>query len=280
MQITYAVPSFTDKLYQDQSSVRKCARAWAMLHPQRPKKVALLLHGYAGYPGELIRPGIDLYQAGWDVYTPRLPGHGTSGEDFLQSRGSDWLGTFDAAYRYLLEAGYQEISLVGHSMGTLMAIILASRYSVDRIALVAPALIIPSLPGRQLRFLRHFVQKKHVGWQADPAYRFLYEGDADDDAYLGEHYWSYIYPKQLWELEKLRRLATSLVEHLEADTLTITGGKDTIVDEAGALLVASKQAGENRHLHIPLGGHYLLYDKDQASQDATIEAIVAWLERT
>lgn len=114
MQITYAVPSFTDKLYQDQSSVRKCARAWAMLHPQRPKKVALLLHGYAGYPGELIRPGIDLYQAGWDVYTPRLPGHGTSGEDFLQSRGSDWLGTFDAAYRYLLEAGYQEISLVGH----------------------------------------------------------------------------------------------------------------------------------------------------------------------
>ncbi|MGH0053127.1 MAG: alpha/beta hydrolase, partial [Sphaerochaetaceae bacterium] len=64
MNITYEIPDFTVKHYQDTAPVRKCARAWAMVHDEHAKEVVLLCHGYTGYPGELIRPGIDLFDKG------------------------------------------------------------------------------------------------------------------------------------------------------------------------------------------------------------------------
>jgi len=72
MHITYDIPDFTEHHYQDKAPVRKSARPWAMIHEEAVGKAVLLCHGYTGYPGELIRPGIDLFAAGFDVYSPPL----------------------------------------------------------------------------------------------------------------------------------------------------------------------------------------------------------------
>ena len=67
MQITYEVPDFNEHHYQDKAPVRKSARPWAMVHARSVKKAVLLCHGFTGYPGELIRPGIDLFAAGMHI---------------------------------------------------------------------------------------------------------------------------------------------------------------------------------------------------------------------
>jgi len=276
MTITYDVPDFNKRHYLDKAPIRACARPWAMLHQEKPAHAALLYHGYGGYPGELIRPGIDLFEAGFDVYCPRLSGHGTSGKDFAKSRAEDWVGVAYDAYE-LLKQEYAELSIVGHSMGGAIATTIAAAFDVKRLVLLAPALMIPSIPVSQIRILRHIIRRRPVAWVQDPEYHFYYEGDADDDAYLGAEYWSYAYLEQIWQLERVRRQAVSVIEELRSDTLAISGGKDEVVDPAASLLVTSKPLGINNHLHLPKAGHYLPYDKDKEAQDEAMKATVEWL---
>lgn len=277
MQITYEVPDFNEHHYQDKAPVRKCARPWAMVHARSVRKAVLLCHGFTGYPGELIRPGIDLFAAGFDVYCPRYPGHGTSAKDFLASKAEDWIGTAYDAFAYLAQR-YDHVSLVGHSMGGAIAAIIADAFDADALALLAPALVIPSLPVTQVRVLRHFVKRRKVAWQADPDYHFHHEGDADDDAFLGSQYWSYQYPKGIWELERVRRQAVACIDHLAADTLSISGGKDPTIPQEASVLATSKSKGVNKHLHIPEAGHLMPYDKNMDAQNEAMAAVVAWME--
>ncbi|MGE4583785.1 MAG: alpha/beta hydrolase [Sphaerochaeta sp.] len=277
MNITYEVPDWTEHHYQDKAPVRRCARAWAMVHPDAVGKAVLLCHGYTGYPGELIRPGKDLYEKGYDVYCPRYPGHGTSATDFLASKAEDWIGTAYDAYAYLAQR-YEQVSLVGHSMGGAIATIIADAFDVDTLALLAPALVIPSLPVTQIRLLRFFIKRKKVSWQSDPEYRLQYEGDADDDEYLGSQYWSYLYPKGLWELERVRRQAVACLDHLVSDVLSVSGGLDKTIPQEASVLITSRDKGLNKHLHIPQIGHLMPYDKNQEAQDQAMAAVVSWIE--
>lgn len=277
MQITYEVFDFTEHHYQDKAPIRKCARSWAMVHDEAVKKAVLLCHGYTGYPGELIRPGTDLFEAGFDVYCPRYPGHGTSAKDFLASKAEDWIGTAYDAFAYLAQR-YEHVSLVGHSMGGAIATIIADAFDADTLALLAPALVIPSLPATQVRILRHVVKRKKVAWKADLEYHFHYEGDADDDAFLGSEYWSYQFPKGLWELERVRRRAVASIDHLLADTLSISGGLDPTIPEEASVLVTGKPKGVNKHLHIETIGHLMPYDKNIDAQNEAMAAVVAWMQ--
>ncbi len=276
MQITYEFPNVTEHHYQDKAPVRKCARPWAMVHPEAVGKAVLLCHGYTGYPGELIRPGLDLYDAGFDVYCPRYPGHGTSSTDFLASKAEDWIGTAYDAFAYLARR-YDHIGVVGHSMGGAIATIIADAFDADTLALIAPALVIPSLPVMQVRFLRHFIKRRRVAWESDPAYHMYYEGEAGDDAFLGSQYWSYQYPAGIWQLERVRRQAVAAIDHLIADTLSISGGQDHTIPQEASVLVTSKQKGVNKHLHIPEAGHLMPYDKDMQAQNTAMAAVVAWM---
>ena len=209
----------------------------------------------------MIRPGL-IYAKGW-VWCPRLPGHGTSGRDFSRTGKDDWLGTAFAAYEYLHER-YEEVAVVGHSMGGAVATIVAGRYSTERLVLLAPALLIPSIPVEQVRRWRHFIRRRKVAWQADPAYQFHYEGDPDDDAYLGRQYWSYVYLRQVWQLELLRREAVGAVEALVADTLAISGAKDPVIGEAARCY--TKTLGYQPASINQRWQSLLPYDKDQAAQ--------------
>ncbi|MDT4762386.1 alpha/beta fold hydrolase [Sphaerochaeta sp. PS] len=278
MHISYEVFPWTKNHYQDLAPVRKCARPWQMVHETRAEIAVLLVHGFSGYPGELIRPGTDLYEAGFDVYTPRLPGHGTSGRDFLASKAEDWIGTIYDAYGSLAKS-YKRVYLVGHSMGGAIATIIADAFDVERLALLAPALLLPSIPVGKLRLVRHFVKRRKVSWESDPTYHFYYEGDGDDDLFLGSEYWSYIYPKAVWELERVRRQAVASLGHLLSDTLVISGGLDKTVPQKASALVTDRGKGKNRHLHIPAASHFMPYDKDLAAQDTAIKSVVEWFEK-
>jgi len=276
MHITYDVPNWNNNYYQDVQPVRACARAWAMLHDKKAKEAVLLCHGYTGYPGELIRPGLDLYEAGFDVFCPRYPGHGTSASDFLNSKAEDWIG---AAYDAFVDVAsrYDRVLLCGHSMGGAVATIIADAFDVDTLALLAPALKIPSLVPSQVRFMKLFIKRKKTGWQQDPGYVFHYEGDESDDLFLGSEYWSYNYPSAVWELERVRRQAVACLDHLRADTLSVSGGLDKTIPQDASILVVSKPNGTNKHLHLVNASHLMPYDKDLSAQDQAMKAVVDWL---
>jgi carboxylesterase len=98
----------------------------------------LVLHGFTGNP-QSVRPLAQALAAqGYTVELPLLPGHGTTIEDMLPTRWSDYVTAAEAAYGDLARR-CDEVAVVALSMGGTLACWLAEHYAeIVGLALVNP----------------------------------------------------------------------------------------------------------------------------------------------
>ena len=98
----------------------------------------LVLHGFTGNPTSMRALADLAAAAGYSVSMPRLPGHGTTVEDMMQTDWSDWSGAALDAYDEL--AGRCErVAVVGLSMGGgLTAYVAEERPSVAGCVFINP----------------------------------------------------------------------------------------------------------------------------------------------
>lgn len=100
----------------------------------------LFIHGICGTPDhfrELI-PLQQLVPDSWSVYNLLLDGHGGTVMDFAGSSGKIWREQVTSACDTLMKS-HERILIAGHSMGTLYALQLASKYpsKVQKLFLLA-----------------------------------------------------------------------------------------------------------------------------------------------
>ncbi len=275
--------SWYDGVYQDKKAPVKAGRSFSLIHEEeKSNKAVLCIHGYTGYPGEMVRPARDLYQRGFDVYVPRLPGHGTSGKDFEKTSGKDWVGICLNAARDLVTR-YESVYVVGHSMGGAIACVVASEVpGIKKLVLAAPAVALypkqlPVRPGL-IGFVSIFLHKIRHKWSSDPEYVMYYENAPADDLYLGSEYWSWLYPRQLYHLFKLMLYAgnNSLV-NIKCPTLVISASKDQVVGTATSDLAMERLECMKRRVDLSEATHYLFYDKDKSEEDEAVKAVVDFL---
>ena len=271
----YSVPeNWYDGAYKDTAPVIRAARSFRIT--QGSRRAVLLIHGYCGYPGELVRPAEDLAKAGFDVFVPRLPGMGTSGMDFLSSSSADWEKVVSNALSDL-NTVYRTVSIVSHSMGTLLALLAAEKHSVDRIVLAAPAFSIPSLRKWQVKMASLFRKDIPIKWQGNPQYKMYYEGAPCDDETLGREYWSHLYPSRLLDLENLRRRVMR-IRGLDAGVLVIACMDDRVTDPIGCENFIADHPGIHTSLvRIEGATHYVYYDIDKSAEEKAVEATVDFL---
>ncbi|MEZ4671154.1 MAG: alpha/beta fold hydrolase [Anaerolineae bacterium] len=100
----------------------------------------LCLHGFTASPSEVRWLGEHIADQGWTVHGPRLPGHATNPHDLTRYRWQDWYaGALDGCH--FLRAHCEQVYVVGHSMGGLLALLLAAGGVVDgAVAMAAPVL--------------------------------------------------------------------------------------------------------------------------------------------
>jgi len=100
-------------------------------------RACLLLHGWISSPADFQHVVGSLDAAGWDVYAPLYPGHGTHPRDLEGITAAAILDATRARYAEL-RARYDRVALVGFSMGGSIATILAAEHNPDLLVLVAP----------------------------------------------------------------------------------------------------------------------------------------------
>jgi carboxylesterase len=93
----------------------------------------LLLHGWTGWTGRLAPLADRLAQEGFAVRLPRLTGHGTNLDALLRCSWRDWVRQVTDEYIDLQDR-FQTVHVAGTSMGALLAVVLAARFPIERIA--------------------------------------------------------------------------------------------------------------------------------------------------
>jgi len=141
----------------------------------------LLIHGFTGSPAEVRLLGDFLHKQGYTVIAPRLCGHGTRVEDLSKIKWHQWYSGVEDAY-HLLKGICHTVTVIGLSMGGLLAFALAAEYHVDTlISLSTPIYIVDKRIGMLplYRIFREYIPKKRrkytgisplytVGYNATP----------------------------------------------------------------------------------------------------------------
>jgi carboxylesterase len=104
----------------------------------------LCLHGLGASPDEMRWYGEHLAQQGYTVYGPCLPAHGG---DYRLMRDVTWQDWYEEALSgyHLLRAQCEQVVVCGHSMGGLLAILLAAWEDVDALIVLASPLELPNM---------------------------------------------------------------------------------------------------------------------------------------
>jgi carboxylesterase len=228
----------------------------------------LLLHGYTGYAGDMRFLATRLNEAGYSVVVPRYPGHGTNSRDFRWTTWRDWLRRATDAYLEL--AGHHERIIVGGlSMGGVISSIIAARFPVERLFLLAPALqvtnrLVPFTP-----ILRFLVPPRPV---AEPE-----SYDDPERQYMADQYWNTQWPAQTASLYRLMRIGRRGLPAIHQPVLTVVSEADRTVPAAVAeLLSARLSSTDHTIVRLQESGHVVTNDTER---ERVADEVVAWLKR-
>jgi len=102
----------------------------------------LFIHGIVGTPDH-FNSIIDIIPREYSIYNILLDGHGKKIEDFANTSMKKWEEQIETIIEYLFSK-YEKIIIIGHSMGTLFAIDIASRFpkKVEKLFLLAVPLTV------------------------------------------------------------------------------------------------------------------------------------------
>ena len=93
----------------------------------RARTAILFIHGILEGPYQFREFAEISLQQGHSAYAILLPGHGGSGEQFAKSNKGQWVGAIEKKIEQL-EKKYDELIMVGHSMGALLSILSISHH--------------------------------------------------------------------------------------------------------------------------------------------------------
>jgi carboxylesterase len=228
----------------------------------------LLLHGYTGISDEMRYLAERLAAAGFSVSVPRLPGHGTTGHDFLSTTADDWFRR--AADEFFdLRGRFKTVYVVGLSMGALLALLLASRFKPDKIVLGAPAITNTDkriLLTPFMKIFRKVLPRKGYEYSGLPEY-----------SGIAETYWSKEWPREAAELLSLQRRSRRALPRVTADILLIVSEKDLTVPLKAADIIENAVSSSNlTRVVLKESGHVVF---NGSEKEYVADLVVAWLSK-
>ena len=229
-------------------------------------RAVLLLHGWCGWTGRVSYLGERLAEAGFTVSVPRLPGHGTNMGDMLQTRHRDWVRRAVDAYLDL-RTDHPTTYVAGTSMGAILAAMLAARFPVPRLALLAPAFQNTNKLILLAPLLKFLVPRKKSDWDPESI-------EEPEKRAIGIEYGTYNYAGMAAEVLKLQRSGRRLLPRVSADTLSVISEGDRTVPLSVATLIERSVGAETvSTLVVKESGHQMVEDVDR---NEVVDAVVSW----
>lgn len=184
----------------------------------------LLIHGFTSTPAEMYPLAKALSDEGYTVHSILLSGHGTNHDELLKVSYIDWYNDVEKAYDELLFE-CEKVVVIGHSMGGLLALMLASNYHIDKLACLACAIKPNNRLVKYTGVLKYF--KKYTGWKNSS-----HKVEDEYDKYR-LHY--NVFPlHSVHQLHLASRSASICLKNIHSETLILQDKNDSQVKREGA----------------------------------------------
>lgn len=198
---------------------------------------ALLLHGFTGAPSDVEPITNMLREHDWNCRTPMLPGHENGFANIGNVRWTDWITTVEQEAE-LCARQYGSFSVVGFSMGGLLAAYVANRYPVERVVLLNASVIYVS----PMRFFS-FVWEK------------LRERDMTQFRRVSK-----VPQTALLQFMKMAARLRHEFRYIRQPTLICQSGRDQIVHPRSAEYLRRVIPGETQVITFPRSKHVICWD--------------------
>ncbi len=209
-----------------------------------------LSHGYTATTAEVRQLAKNLYQQGYTVAAPLLPGHGTQPEDLNRVPWQDWVRGGEESYQQLLKH-CQKVFIGGESMGGVLALYLASQHPEAKgVLLYAPAIHLNMKPLDMV--------KLYVG---APFMTQMTRSSLDcADKWQG-------YPdlplKGVIQLLRFISATKSRLAHIQQPVLLFQGRLDnTVATDAGEIILNGISSKVKEHHWMEKSNHIIMLDNE------------------
>lgn len=197
----------------------------------------LLIHGFTSTPAVMYPLAQVLKKEGYTVKAVLLSGHGTKPEDLLDVSYMNWYDDVEKAYEELLYE-CEEVIVIGHSMGGLLALMLSSRYNIDKLICLACALKPSNKWVKYTGILKHI--KKYTSWKSS----------SDENKERNEYDLAYkTFPiHSVHQLHLATKAANDCLSKVKADTLIIQDKNDSQVKKEAAEIIYNSISSKEKDL--------------------------------
>lgn len=213
-------------------------------------KAVLLLHTFTGTTIDVRKLGKFLHAENYSVMAPMYSGHGENAFTLLQYGVEDWWEDVQSAYEFLEDEGFEDIAVVGISLGAVLALKVADELSPK-------ALVTMSLPmSRDEITLRKRVvnyAKNHQQYEDQSA-----EQKAQDLIDLKKHPMP-----NILQFTKLIDAQSMKIDQLQIPTFALYGMQDDdLYKRSAENLIAKIQSKKKQIKGYENAGHLMTFGLD------------------
>ncbi len=211
-------------------------------------KSILLIHGYLASPQEVEELAYYLNEQGYTVFAPLMSGHGTNYLDLENVSWEEWVD--ESKYYYgLLDENYDEVNVVGFSLGSLSALELSEEYELDSLVIIGTPMFIVTdwvySDDYDSEFLVEVIEKF--------AEYFPYpkKGNSFTDLVIGRETYTHLPATSILEVIEYSDHVKSILDEVNDDVLIVHGTFDVVADPYGAEFVYEEiGSGEKEIVYV------------------------------
>lgn len=195
-------------------------------------KACLIIHGFTGSPYEIEPLTEALRKQGYVVETPFLAGHGLD-EDLQDVCWTDWIRSAEEALKPMI-GKYEELHVIGFSMGSLIAAYLTTKYPVNKLILLSPAIYYINY-NQLFENMAAAIKKKFAGSVSDDFKRYVAKATNTP-------------LRSVIDFRRLTQQLTPYLQKITVPTLILQGKKDILVEPESADHAYNEIQSDNKKL--------------------------------
>ncbi|MGM9929100.1 MAG: alpha/beta hydrolase [Bacillus sp. (in: firmicutes)] len=214
-------------------------------------RAVLLLHGFTGNSADVRMLGRFLNDKGYTCHAPVYKGHDASPEELVSYGSKDWWKDVLMAYDSLVRKGYNEIAVVGLSLGGVFSLKLGKTVPIKGIVSMCAPMSFRSLEDMNagvLRFAREY--KKREG---------------KDTASIEQEV-NQLSPKTaLASLQTLIQEVRESLSSIIVPTFVVQARNDDVINPDSAAIIYNNVSTDQKELKwYEKSGHVITLDQEKA----------------